>query len=255
MSNKKKEINKSNFGFKKVTDSEKISMINEIFSDVANHYNLMNDIMSFGLHRLWKKKLCQMIPNLNSSIIDVASGTGDIPLLLKKKAKKTGANIKITACDPNSEMLEIFKARAIDANFPASFETKITSAENLPFNNDSFDYYTIAFGIRNTTSIEESLKEAYRVLKPTGKFLCLEFAKITNEFLRTIYNNYANIVIPNLGSCITGNRDAYQYLVESIEVFPDQDQFKTMIERVGFSNVSYHNLSFGTVAIHYGYKI
>ena len=156
--------------------------------------------------------------------------------------------------DINQEMLEICQSRAIDRNILNNFDLVVADAEKLPFPDNSFDYYTIAFGIRNMVSIENALAEALRVLKPTGKFLCLEFSKVQNDIVKPLYDFYTFNVIPKIGNCVAGNQDAYRYLAESIRLFPDQEDFKTMIQKIGFTNVAYKNLTFGTAAIHYGFK-
>ncbi len=253
--NPPEEKNELNFGFKKVTAEQKRSLVNNVFSDVSGKYDLMNDLMSFGVHRIWKDNFCKMIPNLDSNIIDVAGGTGDIAFRIKSRGKKLNKNPHIVVCDINGEMLKICQNKAIDQNILNNLDLVIADAENLPFADNSFDYYTIAFGIRNVLSIENSLKEAYRVLKPTGKFLCLEFSRVQNELIKQLYDFYSFNIIPNIGKCVTNNEGAYRYLSESISLFPDQEDFKTKIQNAGFSNVRYENLTFGVAAIHYGYKI
>ncbi|MDP5109914.1 MAG: bifunctional demethylmenaquinone methyltransferase/2-methoxy-6-polyprenyl-1,4-benzoquinol methylase UbiE [Rickettsiaceae bacterium] len=248
------EKGEKNFGFKKVSAKEKRSLVDGVFSDVAGKYDLMNDFMSFGIHRLWKEEFCRMIPNMDSIILDVAGGTGDISFRLKEKGKTQGKNTHIVVSDINKEMLDVCQSRAIDRNILNNFDIVVADAEKLPFSDNSFDYYTIAFGIRNVVSIENALAEALRVLKPTGKFLCLEFSKVRNNFLKPLYDFYTFNVIPKIGNCVAGNQDAYRYLAESISLFPDQEDFKTMIQKVGFTNVAYKNLTFGTAAIHYGFK-
>jgi demethylmenaquinone methyltransferase/2-methoxy-6-polyprenyl-1,4-benzoquinol methylase len=250
-----KDENNINFGFKKVTAQVKRSLVDEIFSDVAGKYDLMNDLMSFGIHRIWKDNFCKMIPNLDSDIIDVAGGTGDIAFRIKSRAKRLNTTPHIVICDINHEMLKVCQAKAIDKNILNNLELIVADAEKLPFLDNSFDYYTIAFGIRNVSSIEKVLKEAYRILKPTGKFLCLEFSQVQNEFIKPLYDFYSFNIIPNIGQCITNNKSAYRYLSESISVFPNQEDFKTKIQGAGFSDVRYKNLTFGVAAIHYGYKI
>ena len=246
--------NNQNFGFEKVTSKEKRTRVDSVFSDVADKYDLMNDLMSFGVHRLWKDEFCKMIPNLNSTILDVAGGTGDIAFRLKKKGKKQNNEPHIVVCDINRDMLQVCKDRAVDRNILNKFDLIVADAEKLPFPDNSFDYYTIAFGIRNVLCLEKVLKEAHRVLKPTGKFLCLEFSKVQNDFVRPLYDFYSFNLIPTIGGCVANNKDAYKYLAESISLFPDQEDFKTMVQDAGFSDVNYKNLTFGVAAIHYGFK-
>ncbi len=250
-----KDENNINFGFKKVTNEEKRSLVDGVFSDVANKYDLMNDLMSFGVHRAWKDEFCNMIPNLDGKILDVAGGTGDIAFRIKSRAKKQNKNPHIIVCDINHDMLKICQAKAIDKNILNNLYLIVADAEKLPFADNSFDYYTVAFGVRNVLSIEKSLKEAYRVLKPTGKFLCLEFSQIQNELMKPLYDFYSFNIIPNIGKYVTNNESAYRYLSESISVFPGQEDFKTKIQEANFVDVGYKNLTFGVAAIHYGYKI
>jgi demethylmenaquinone methyltransferase/2-methoxy-6-polyprenyl-1,4-benzoquinol methylase len=249
------EKDEKDFGFEKVSSKQKRTLVDEVFSDVAGKYDLMNDFMSFGVHRLWKDEFCRMIPNINSKILDMAGGTGDISFRLKDRAKKQNKEAQIVISDINHEMLQVCQARAIDRNIINNFDLVVADAEKLPFPDNSFDYYTIAFGIRNVVSIENALAEAYRVLKPTGKFLCLEFSKVKNDLIKPLYDFYSFNMIPKIGGCVAGNKNAYRYLAESISLFPEQEDFKTMIQKTGFSNVAYKNLTFGVAAIHYGFKI
>lgn len=243
------------FGFSKVTFARKRELIQELFSDVANKYDLMNDLMSLGLHRLWKDELVRQIANLQSQILDVATGTGDIAFRVKKRADLRGSICHITLCDINHDMLRIARERAINSNILQGLEYVTSNAEQLPFPDNSFEYYTISFGIRNVTNINQALKEAYRVLKPMGKFLCLEFSKVENEWLKPIYEFYSFNIIPKIGKMIADNESAYRYLVESINNFPDQDKFSVMMKDAGFSKVNYKNLTGSITAIHSGYKL
>ena len=254
MSAQKTNKDKTNFGFKKVDYKQKRSLIEEVFSSIAPKYDIMNDLMSFGIHRLWKDEFCRQIPNLNSSILDVATGTGDIAFRLVKEARNRGMNLRIILSDANHEMLKNAKNKAIDSNL-LGLDYICCDAEKLPFPDNSFDYYTIAFGIRNVPKIDVALREAYRVLKPTGKFLCLEFSKIENEYLKQFYDFYSFNVIPKIGQLVTNNKEAYQYLAESIDLFADQDNFRNMIKIAGFAKVKYQNLTFGVAAIHSAYKL
>jgi demethylmenaquinone methyltransferase / 2-methoxy-6-polyprenyl-1,4-benzoquinol methylase len=246
----------TNFGFKKVSFKNKKNLVNQVFSNVAGKYDIMNDLMSFGVHRLWKNKFCDHVDNLRSDILDVAGGTGDIALKLKAKARiRNIEDSQITICDINHEMLKHARSKAIDKNFINGLNYICGDAEKLPFASDSFDYYTIAFGMRNIPKIEEGLKEAYRVLKSGGKFLCLEFSKVEAEPIKQIYDFYSFNIIPKIGKLAANNEDAYKYLVESIELFPAQEEFANMIKQAGFQRVSYQNLTFGVAAIHIGYKL
>lgn len=247
---------KTHFGFKQVDRDEKANLVKEIFSGVAKKYDLMNDLMSGGIHRLWKNKMVEQIEFKNSSarVIDLAGGTGDIAFRIAKKAREKNVNCKIDVVDINQEMLDVGKNRAIDLNLFSNLEFTCCDGEKLCFDNEVFDFFTIAFGIRNFTNIDLALAEAFRVLKPGGKFICLEFSRVNDYFLQKIYDAYSFKVIPKLGEIILKDRDSYQYLVESIRKFPSQDDFKKMIEKAGFKNVSYQNLSFGAAAIHVGVK-
>ena len=233
----------------KSTIQEKRKLVNSVFSSVNKNYDLMNDIMSFGIHRLWKEKLIDwMSPQAGSSLIDVASGTGDIAKLFLKKLNKNGV---VTCVEPNSEMLE--QGRIKLKKFK-SIKWINSQAEKLPFSEDTFDYYTISYGIRNVTNINVALKEAFRVLKPGGRFMCLEFSKINNEILNFLYNQYSK-TIPLIGKLIIGKDDPYKYLINSIEQFYTQKQLLELIYNNGFSNVEFRNLSNGISAIHSGWKI
>ena len=227
----------------------KSKLVNSVFSEVYQKYDLMNDIMSLGVHRLWKKNLIKwMKPANDASLIDVASGTGDIAKLFNEKTLKKS---KIVCVEPNTSMMNSGKKNL--KNFK-NIQWVQASAENLPFKDESFDYYTISFGIRNVTSISKSLNEANRVLKTGGRFMCLEFSKVENELLQHFYNYYSK-GIPFIGKYIVGNSKPYKYLIESIEKFPSQIKFKNMIEEQGFEDVQFRNLSNGIAAIHSGWKI
>lgn len=242
--------NTTDFGFQDVDSSEKTDLVTEIFHRVAGSYDLMNDVMSFGIHRWWKDQLIQRIsPKREEKFIDVAGGTGDIALrLLNRSAPETD----ITICDINPSMLNQGRARAIDQGVIKGLQWVCGTAENLPFPNASFDVYTIAFGLRNVTNKELALKEAFRVLKPGGRFYCLEFSKVNHPLFEKIYSLYSFNVIPKIGALIAKNKSAYQYLVESIARFPSQEELTMMIKEAGFSSVSYQNLTQGIVAIHEG---
>ncbi|HJK86749.1 MAG TPA: bifunctional demethylmenaquinone methyltransferase/2-methoxy-6-polyprenyl-1,4-benzoquinol methylase UbiE [Candidatus Megaira endosymbiont of Nemacystus decipiens] len=246
--------NDADFSFQKVSSDQKRKLVGDVFSDVAKKYDIMNDIMSFGVHRIWKSEFCNMIYNYDAKILDVAGGTGDIAFRIKEKAKTHGADPYIVVTDINPDMLDLCQKRAIDNNMLSNLEFVVSDAENLPFQSNSFDYYTISFGIRNVVNIDCVLKEAYRVLKPGGRFLCLEFSKVQNECLDSLYNFYSFNIIPTIGGCVANNKDAYRYLAESINLFPDQNKFKCMIEAQNFKKVGYKNLTFGIAAIHYGTK-
>ncbi len=240
----------THFGFETVNKSEKTGKVKHVFESVAGKYDLMNDAMSGGLHRVWKARFVDMLhPRADMEILDVAGGTGDIAFRIRERA---GA--KLTLCDINEEMLKVGQRRAVDKNIH-DIEWVCGNAEELPFEDNRFDAYTIAFGIRNVTDIPKALKEANRVLKPGGKIQVLEFSKVTNPLLGKIYDEYSFHLIPRMGQMLANDRDSYQYLVESIRQFPDQERFANMIGEAGFSRVKYHNLTGGVCAIHSGWKI
>jgi demethylmenaquinone methyltransferase / 2-methoxy-6-polyprenyl-1,4-benzoquinol methylase len=214
----------------------------------------MNDVMSFGAHRLWKKQFIDQIPLNSSTILDVASGTGDIAIGCYKKLSYNNSNIHIVTCDINQDMLSLAQDKAVDANILAGLDYAQCNAEKLPFADNSFDCYTITFGIRNVTNVEAALKESYRVLKPGGKFLCMEFAKVKSPLIREFYDAYSMNIIPKIGECITGDRDSYQYFVESIRTFPDQTKFTQMISNAGYHHAKSKDLTFGVVSIYSAYK-
>jgi demethylmenaquinone methyltransferase/2-methoxy-6-polyprenyl-1,4-benzoquinol methylase len=245
----------TNFGYRKVELEAKEPLVKDVFSNVAAKYDLMNNLMSFGIHHLWKDRVIQEVLDLKSSIVDVAGGTGDIGFRLHKKARKMNVAPNITIADINPEMLKLCKNKAIDSNILSGINFVECNAESLPFEDESFDCYIIAFGIRNITNIDVALKEAYRVLKPLGKFICLEFSKIDKFIIKKLYDAYSFSVVPAIGRIVASNENAYRYLVESIDLFPDQENFKSMIEEARFKNVKYNNLTFGISAIHTGYRI
>jgi ubiquinone/menaquinone biosynthesis methyltransferase len=252
------EKDKTHFGFKEVDRDQKASLVKEIFSGVAKKYDLMNDLMSAGVHRLWKNKMVEEINFSDAKksyrTIDLAGGTGDIAFRIFKKAHAQNVKCAIDVVDINQEMLDVGKNRAVDLNLFSDLKFTCCDGEKLCFADESFDFFTIAFGIRNFTNINAALVEAYRVLKPGGKFICLEFSKVNDYFLQKIYDAYSFNVIPKIGEIILKDRASYQYLVESIRKFPTQDEFKKMIENAGFKNASYQNLTFGAAAIHIGEK-
>ena len=224
-------------------------LVTKVFQDVFSKYDLMNDLMSLGIHRLWKKNFIHWLnPQKNTKLIDVASGTGDIAKLFLEKV-----NYKSTVycVDENKSMLELSKKKFKKKNKIKFF---CHNAEKLPFMENYFDYYTISFGIRNVQNINVALKEAYRVLKPGGRFLCLEFSKVENETLRNFYEIYSKS-LPKIGKFVVGKSEPYDYLINSIEKFYSQDEFFRKIYKQNFTNISYRNLSGGIVAIHSAWKI
>ena len=233
----------------KSTIQDKAKLVNSVFSEVYNKYDLMNDVMSLGIHRIWKDKFIDwMNPSRDSSLIDVASGTGDIAKLFSLRVK----NLSMVTCvEPNEDMFKQGKKNL--TNFK-NIEWIRSKAENLPVEDNIYDFYSISYGIRNVSDINKTLAEAYRVLKPGGRFMCLEFSKIDNELLNFLYKNYSK-AIPVLGKYIVGSSKPYEYLVNSIDSFYNQKQLLELITKNGFANVEYRNLSNGISAIHSGWKI
>jgi len=221
----------------------------EVFDKVASKYDIMNDIMSLGAHRYWKELLIDWLsPEKEMHIIDVAGGTGDVARRFLKRVKGKG---KATVCDPNEFMVEEGKK---NHTFKDKIEWIVASAEDLPFKENTFDAYLVSFGVRNFSNIEKSLGEAYRVLKPGGKFYCLEFSKAENETISSMYNFYSSI-IPVMGKIIVGDEKPYEYLTKTISNFPSQENFKKIIEGTNFKDVNYRNIFNGIVAIHNATKI
>jgi demethylmenaquinone methyltransferase/2-methoxy-6-polyprenyl-1,4-benzoquinol methylase len=245
-------MKKTHFGFKEVNANDKAPLVKAVFDNVASKYDIMNDVISMGVHRLWKDRFIKMLdPKPNSKLLDVAGGTGDIAFRYLEKAPHGYVSVS----DINHAMLREGYKNAIDKNILTNIEWLCADAQNLPIPDDSYDYYTIAFGIRNVTDIPTALAEAYRVLKPGGRFLCLEFSHVENPIMAGLYNFYSFKIIPKMGKLIANDSESYQYLVESIRKFPKQEQFLKMISDAGFEQTSYTNLSSGSVAIHSGWKI
>ncbi|PHT60037.1 hypothetical protein CQW23_02400 [Capsicum baccatum] len=260
----------TSFGFKDVAEEEKSKMVGNVFTSVASNYDLMNDLMSGGLHRLWKDRLVSKLnPFPGMKHLDVAGGTGDVAFRIleniknvKRRAMQDALDddlieeTRIYVCDINPNMLRVGKKRAEERGFgrDKSLVWVEGDAEALSFEDNSMDGYTIAFGIRNVTHIEKALSEAYRVLKRGGRFLCLELSHVDIPIYKDLYDLYSFSVIPAVGELVTGDRESYQYLVESVRRFPPQKQFAKMIAEAGFQKVEYENLVGGVVAIHSGVK-
>jgi len=243
------------FGFQRVAEGEKQSLVNEVFHSVADKYDLMNDLMSGGLHRLWKNAFIAMMAPPHRPgwhLLDVAGGTGDIAFRMIEASKHQA---RATILDINASMLEVGRERAIKQGMDRFCDFIEANAEQLPFDDQCFDAYSIAFGIRNVPDIAKALSESYRVLKPGGRFLCLEFSEIDMPLLDRLYDLWSFHAIPKIGGLVAGDEDSYRYLVESIRKFPAQSQFAQMIEQAGFARVHWRNLSGGIVAIHSGWKI
>lgn len=245
----------ASFGFREVPEGQKESLVAEVFSSVASRYDLMNDLMSVGIHRLWKAAMIDWLnPQAGWKSLDVAGGTGDIAFKIAARARRHGGDAAVTVCDINPDMLAEGKKRADKAGEHAVSWVQ-GSAESLPFPDNSFDSYTISFGIRNVTHIDKALSEAARVLKPGGRFLCLEFSQVAVPALAKLYDRYSFAVLPKVGYVVTGDADSYQYLIESIRRFPPQETFKDMIESAGLSLAKYRNLSCGIAALHSAWKV
>lgn len=231
---------------------DKSQLVKEVFDSVANRYDIMNDIMSLGMHRLWKEKMVSSVHfKKNSKVLDIAGGTGDIAIRIARGEPST----QVTVCDINQNMLDKGRDKAINSN-QLNFNWVCANAESLPFEDSEFDYYTVAFGIRNFSDRKKALSEAYRVLKPDGKFICLEFAPMhyQNEIFTKFYDLYSFKVIPKIGSIVAKDKGSYEYLVKSIREFPTQTNFKMEIEEIGFKNVEFYSMSYGIVALHIGTK-
>lgn len=242
----------THFGYRNVREEEKSGLVAEVFRSVAPKYDLMNDVMSFGMHRLWKKfTVSQAALRPGQRLLDVASGTGD---LARAFAKVVGPTGKVVMTDINEAMLQVGRDRLVNAGIIGNIECVLADAEQLPFASNDFDCVTIAFGLRNVTNKLTALKSMFRVLKPGGKLLVLEFSKPTSPILNKLYDAYSFNIIPKMGEFITQDKDSYQYLVESIRMHPDQDTLKAMMQEAGFESVNYFNLNGGIVALHKGYK-
>lgn len=242
----------THFGFSEVAEDDKAGMVHGVFSRVANKYDVMNDVMSLGVHRLWKDAMMDWLaPRAHQRLLDVAGGTGDISFRFIKRA----GSAKAVVLDMTESMLIEGRKRAEAGKLSDSLDWVVGDAMALPFDDNSFDVYTISFGIRNVTRIPDALAEAYRVLKPGGRLMVLEFSQLPNDGLQKLYDLYSFNVIPRMGQVVANDRDSYQYLVESIRRFPDQDTFAEMIKDAGFENVAYRNLSLGIAALHSGWKI
>ena len=246
----------THFGFRDVPLGEKQTLVNDVFHSVAQRYDLMNDLMSAGLHRVWKDIMINTLNPPKSAapfaLLDVAGGTGDISF---RAARKAGAGFHATVCDINGDMLEVGRQRALKQYLEDKVSFVEGNAEKLAFPDRSFDAYTIAFGIRNVPQIELALAEAYRVLKHGGRFLCLEFSTVEVPGLDKLYDLFSFNVIPQLGRAVTGDAESYRYLVESIRQFPRPNAFAEMISAAGFSRVSWQTLSGGIVALHSGWRV
>ncbi|PVH28500.1 bifunctional demethylmenaquinone methyltransferase/2-methoxy-6-polyprenyl-1,4-benzoquinol methylase UbiE [Pararhodobacter oceanensis] len=255
MSQDRREENQrtTHFGFQTVDEDAKAGMVHEVFTNVASKYDIMNDVMSMGIHRIWKDAMMDWLaPRPSQHLLDVAGGTGDVAFRFLERA---GDSAQATVCDMTASMLEAGRQRAEAAQKSEHLEWVVGDAMALPFADNSFDVYTISFGIRNVTRIPDALSEAYRVLRPGGRLMVLEFSQLPNDAMQKAYDLYSFNVIPVMGKVIANDRESYQYLVESIRKFPDQERFAQMIREAGFEQVKYRNLTMGIAALHSGWKL
>ncbi len=242
----------THFGFQTVAEDDKAGLVHGVFSRVASRYDVMNDVMSVGIHRVWKNAMMDWLaPRDGQQLLDVAGGTGDIAFRFLKRAPRA----RVTVCDMTESMLVEGRKRAEAETLAVRLGWVTGDAMALPFKDNSFDRYTISFGIRNVTRIPDALAEAYRVLRPGGRLMVLEFSQLPVPAMQWAYDRYSFNVIPVMGQLIANDRDSYQYLVESIRKFPDQDTFAAMIRDAGFDRVQYRNLSLGIAALHSGWKL
>ena len=245
----------TDFGYRRVRKDQKAPLVREVFDSVAGRYDLMNDLMSGGIHRWWKAEMVRWLgPRAGHRLVDVAGGTGDVALrALPRLMPATGGAAVV--CDVNRQMLETGRARAIDDGILAGIQWLCGDAEALPFADRSFDLYTVAFGLRNVTRVDRALAEARRVLKPGGHFMCLEFTPAVSPLLQPLYDLYSFRMLPWLGRIVTGNGEAYAYLVESIRRFPPQAALAAMIEEAGLARARYRNLTGGIAALHSAWRL
>lgn len=246
----------THFGFRTVAANAKAGLVREVFDSVADRYDVMNDLMSFGVHRVWKNAMLDVIaPRPGLTYLDVAGGTGDIAFRIRERVAKRSGKARIVVADINTEMLRVGRDRAIDKGIAADLEWLCLDAQSVPLPDRSVDVYTIAFGLRNVTDIRLALREARRVLKPGGRFLCLEFSKVVLPIVDRAYDAYSFTVLPFLGRTVAHNADAYRYLAESIRKMPPQDELAAWMRDAGFANVGYRNYSGGIAALHSGWRI
>ncbi|EIW88296.1 ubiquinone/menaquinone biosynthesis methyltransferase [Alishewanella agri BL06] len=244
--------NTTHFGFKSVPKEQKVAMVADVFHSVAAKYDIMNDVMSMGIHRLWKRfTIDSSGVRPGQQVLDLAGGTGDITALFSKRVGPTG---KVVLADINESMLNVGRDKLRDLGLVTNIEFVQANAEALPFADNSFDIVSIGFGLRNVTDKDAALRSIFRVLKPGGRLLVLEFSKPQSEVLSKAYDLYSFRILPFMGQLIANDKESYQYLAESIRMHPDQETLKQMMQDAGFAEVSYHNLTGGIVALHRGYK-
>ena len=243
----------THFGFETVPVSEKVQRVGQVFHSVADKYDLMNDLMSFGIHRLWKRFTIELSGvRRGQSILDLAGGTGDIASLFARIVGHTG---RVVLADINESMLIVGRDRLLDKGYASTIQYTLANAEYLPYPDNTFHCISIGFGLRNVTHKERALSEMHRVLKPGGRALILEFSKPVNQWLSKLYDHYSFNVIPKIGKLVTSDADSYQYLAESIRMHPDQHTLKNMMRKSGFTRCDYHNMTGGIVALHRGFKV
>jgi demethylmenaquinone methyltransferase/2-methoxy-6-polyprenyl-1,4-benzoquinol methylase len=243
----------ASFGYREVPAAEKAGMVRQVFESVAPRYDLMNDLMSAGVHRLWKDTLVNVLnPRPGEKFLDVAGGTGDVAFRI---LRRQGERPDVTVCDINPAMLEVGRDRAIDRGLLRGLSWTTGDAEDLPFPDHSFDGYTIAFGLRNVTDIDKALAEAHRVLRPGGRFYCLEFSRVRSPAVARAYDAYSERALPLIGKLVAGDAESYRYLHESIRRFPPQKELATRMTAAGFANVAWRDMTLGVVALHSGWHI
>lgn len=247
-----KSQNTTHFGYKQVPENEKADKVADVFHSVADKYDLMNDLMSFGVHRLWKHYTIRLSKvKAGQRVLDIAGGTGD---LTAKFSRMVGDEGEVVLADINASMLQVGRGRLLDRGIAGNVKFVQANAECLPFPDNYFDVISIAFGLRNVTHIDQALKSMYRVLKPGGQLLVLEFSKAKAPGLRPVYDAYSFRVLPAIGKLVANDEESYRYLAESIRMHPDQETLKSMMEEAGFDRCEYHNLTGGIVALHRGFK-
>jgi len=244
---------KTHFGYQTVDSAAKAGMVGDVFDSVASKYDVMNDLMSFGVHRLWKRVAVQQAAvRPGQSVLDLAGGTGD---LAAKFARRVGKNGRVVLSDINDSMLQVGRQRLTDMGIVGNIEYELADAENLPFEDNTFDCITIAFGLRNVTNKDKALESMHRVLKPGGRALVLEFSKPVLPLLSKAYDAYSFSALPFMGKLVANDAESYRYLAESIRMHPDQETLKSMMDDAGFFKTSYQNMTGGVVALHKGFKV
>ncbi|MCG8672156.1 MAG: bifunctional demethylmenaquinone methyltransferase/2-methoxy-6-polyprenyl-1,4-benzoquinol methylase UbiE [Pseudomonadales bacterium] len=242
----------THFGYETVRVEDKVQKVGEVFHSVASSYDIMNDLMSFGIHRLWKRYTIEMsAARAGQKILDIAGGTGDLTM---KFSRIVGSEGKVVLADINASMLSVGRDRLLDQGFAGNIDYVQANAESLPFEDNTFDCITISFGLRNVTNKDKALESMYRVLKPGGRCLVLEFSKPTHEILEKVYDRYSFSILPAMGKLVAKDADSYRYLAESIRMHPDQNKLKHMMRKAGFDKSEYFNLTGGIVALHRGFK-